>query len=116
MPDDVPVVASMRLPDGRTFDYRTDWPHESAASLLDMWTEGNYSCDCNRSLFLNDQFRLALGGFDNDLGVPCLPCGETIALVAESERRGCARAGTVGLSHYRRSLRENTDGRTTAGR
>lgn len=38
-----------------------------------MFTEGNYSCDCNRSMFIRQQF-----GED---AVPELPCGDTIELL-----------------------------------
>ena len=38
-----------------------------------MFTEGNYSCDCNRSLFIRQQF--------GDDSIPELPCGNTIELL-----------------------------------
>lgn len=38
-----------------------------------MFTEGNYSCDCNRSLFIRQQY-----GGD---AIPELPCGDTIELL-----------------------------------
>lgn len=40
------------------------WPY--------IWTDGNYSCDCNRSLFIRQQITL---------DVPELGCGDTIALI-----------------------------------
>jgi hypothetical protein len=33
-------------------DVDTDWP--ASAAIIYQYTEGNYSCDCNRSLFLYD--------------------------------------------------------------
>lgn len=39
-----------------------------------MYTEGNYDCDCNRSIFLDEYC-------DVDTGPDPLPCGETIKLV-----------------------------------
>lgn len=47
-----------------------DYPEDAA---IWMFTEGNYSCDCNRSLFIRQQF-----GED---AVPELPCGDTIELL-----------------------------------
>jgi hypothetical protein len=38
-----------------------------------QWRDGNYSCDCNRSDFIQDQC---------DGSFPDLPCGETIVLVS----------------------------------
>jgi len=40
------------------------------------WTEGNYSCDCNRSLFIKRQC---------DPDFPKMECGETIELVSLEE-------------------------------
>lgn len=47
-----------------------DYPGDAA---IWMFTEGNYSCDCNRSLFIRRQF-------GND-AIPELPCGDTIELL-----------------------------------
>jgi hypothetical protein len=47
-----------------------DYPEDAA---IWMFTEGNYSCDCNRSLFIRRQF-----GED---AIPELPCGDTIKLL-----------------------------------
>lgn len=44
---------------------------ESAAEY--MWRDGNYGCDCNRSLFI-------ARNCDEDF--PEMPCGETIELVS----------------------------------
>lgn len=42
-----------------------NWPDEQL--MLFQWTENNYSCDCNRSIFL---------------GLPERPCGDTIQLIS----------------------------------
>lgn len=47
-----------------------DYPEDAA---IWMFTEGNYSCDCNRSLFIRRQF-----GED---AIPELSCGDTIELL-----------------------------------
>lgn len=36
-----------------------------------MWTDGNYSCDCNRSIFMNEA----------DPTIPLLECGSQIQLL-----------------------------------
>lgn len=67
------TVASMtmRMPNGFTFDYKHDFGYAfdpEAAHF--MWHDGNYSCDCNKSLFLID------AGHDIDV----MDCGHTIIL------------------------------------
>lgn len=61
----------MHLNDGRIFDYKYDfgfgYPKDSAEF---MFHEGNYSCDCNRSLLLNQE------GHD----VEEMECGESIKI------------------------------------
>ncbi len=47
-----------------------DWTEEGADY---MWSEGNFSCDCNRRLFIARQT-------DPD-GDSHFPCGETVELV-----------------------------------
>ena len=63
--------ATLKLPDGRTHnithDFGYGYPVESAEF---MFEEGNYSCDCNKSLFLQEQ------GFDIDEQ----PCGDEITI------------------------------------
>jgi hypothetical protein len=46
-----------------------DWDWPASAAIIYQYTEGNYSCDCNRSLFL----------YDREKG-KVKPCGETIRL------------------------------------
>ena len=79
----LPVVARFLLPDGRVFDHHTDVDARAAARHEGWWTEGNGSCDCHRSLGLNREYGLALGEPDED-DEPCLPCGDTIHLLALS--------------------------------
>lgn len=53
-----------------TTDYGRGYP-ESAARYV--WESGNYSCDCNRSLFIREQC---------DPSFPDMGCGEEIELVS----------------------------------
>jgi hypothetical protein len=78
----VPVVARLRLPDGRLFDCHSTVESQHADTQESWWTEGNGACDCNRSLELNRAHGLKLGIPDDDDEVPCLPCGNTIMLVS----------------------------------
>ena len=52
------------------FNFKKDYPQDAA---IWMFTEGNYACDCNRSLFIQQEF-----GED---AIPELPCGDTIELL-----------------------------------
>ena len=36
----------------RDFTYCDDFDYESLGDLLFIWIEGNYSCDCNRHIFM----------------------------------------------------------------
>ena len=71
------TVAHLTLqhPDGRlvplTYDFGYGYPAESARF---MWYEGNYSCDCNKLLFM----ARALGEPEPDDP----PCGDTIPIVS----------------------------------
>ena len=47
-------------------------PDEAWRLCQYMWEDGNYGCDCNRSLFAQRY------GWD----IPELPCGDTIELVS----------------------------------
>lgn len=79
-----PVIARLRLPDGREFDYHSECEEQYLDSQEFWWTEGNAGCDCNRSLFLNKEYQLGLGA-NNDPeseSTDCLPCGDTIQLVS----------------------------------
>ena len=66
-------TATLKLPDGRTHNithnFGYGYPVESAEF---MFEEGNYSCDCNKSLFLQEQ------GFDIDEQ----PCGDEIEILS----------------------------------
>lgn len=59
------------MPDGRelpyAYDFGHDYPEDSARF---MFTDGNYSCDCNRSLFLAKFYE----------GVEEMDCGDTIQM------------------------------------
>lgn len=79
----LPVVARLRLPDGRELDCHSDVNEQHADGQWYWWTEGNGGCDCNRSLFLNREYGLGLGEKNKeDDDVPNLPCGDTIELLS----------------------------------
>ena len=67
------IVAILETPDGKRHTVTDDWDFPTTDGIEHMWNEGNYSCDCNRRLFIE---RLRNGGFDGET-----PCGETIKLV-----------------------------------
>lgn len=65
---------------GREGRYAHEWS-SGIASLLWLWTEGNFACDCNRSIFL-------LGRDVSDT-LPCNggePTIELVELVVDGER------------------------------
>ena len=69
------VVAVLRhRKTGRQGRYEHDWPDSSGLrGVLWLWTEGNYACDCNRSIFLL--------GRDLDNTLSCNSDDPTIELV-----------------------------------
>lgn len=77
----LPVVARLRLPDGREFDCHTDCLDQYADGQLFWWTDGNGACDCNRSTYLNREHNLGLVSPELE---GCLECGDTITLVSLS--------------------------------
>lgn len=74
------LVAEIHLPDGRRHllayeDYVVD-----AEVVRFIWFDGNWSCDCNRSLDLHRDGVLDLGfplGDDGEPDAPCSPAGST---------------------------------------
>ncbi len=71
-------VVRHRLPDGREYETVHDWTYDEPPSVegrLYMWTEGNWACDDNKSLFLMEQHPGC--GIEDEL-----PCGRTIGLVS----------------------------------
>ena len=46
------VVATMRTPEGKIFTNTSLTEHTD--HLKFFWTEGNFGCDCNRSIFAID--------------------------------------------------------------
>lgn len=69
------VVATLRNRlTGETLNYiDDDWEDDSEVSTVEfMWTEGNYSCDCNRSLFLYE--------WDDTRQLPCNEAKNEIVL------------------------------------
>lgn len=57
----------------KEFILRFNFEDYSEDDAIWMFTEGNYSCDCTRSLFIREQF--------GDTSIPELPCGDTIELL-----------------------------------
>ena len=80
----VPVVATLRAPDGRTFDIQMPVERAYARSQQFWWVDGNGACDCNRSLSIGHQHGGWLGAEpqeDDEHGEMSLPCGDTITLM-----------------------------------
>lgn len=70
-------VVTHRLPDGREMETRHLWngvDDWTAEGRVFMWTEGNWGCDDNKSLFIMEQH--------TNLGMSELPCGNAIKLVS----------------------------------
>lgn len=44
-----------------------------------IWREGNYSCDCNRLMFIDDEYDVVPGG--GLWSKESFPCGDTIELI-----------------------------------
>lgn len=62
---------TMQLQDGRAFSYEYDFGYAyDPESAHYMWHDGNYGCDCNRSLFLGRAGH----------AVEEMECGDTITL------------------------------------
>lgn len=51
------------------YDFEREYPIEAAHY---MFEDGNYSCDCNRSSFINSRYRTNIN--------PLSECGETIQM------------------------------------
>jgi hypothetical protein len=51
---------------GKTYKYETEMENITLENAKYMWTEGNFSCDCNKAMFL---------GIDDDMS-----CGEEIKI------------------------------------
>ncbi len=65
---------------GQQARYTHEWPGRVSGAVW-LWTEGNYSCDCNRSIFLL--------GRDLDNTLPCNggdPTIELVELLVDGER------------------------------
>jgi hypothetical protein len=80
----VTATATMRTPDGREFAHVTSVERRYAGNQEFLWTEGNWACDCNRSLFIGRDHGVWLGAApqeDDDDGEASLSCGDTITLV-----------------------------------
>lgn len=73
----IPVVVRLKLPDGREFDvHKTTEPeYVESGSEYFWWTSGNASCDCNKVIFIDDEY-------NTDLDREDYPCGDTIELLS----------------------------------
>lgn len=80
------LTVHIKHPDGRVATHecsawaKSDFPtiEDVVAAMHYQWTEGNYSCDCNRSLF----FHFSVDGGPIDSGDR--PCGDTYKVVHPS--------------------------------
>jgi len=41
---------------GETKDYQEKYDWEEEHSMLYQWFDGNYSCDCNRAIFMKGEY------------------------------------------------------------
>jgi hypothetical protein len=91
------VVAELEYEGKRYTVTRDNWGDDTEENhVWYMWMQGNYSCDCNRLLFM---------GLDVDIDNP--PCGDTVRLLsltldgkdllAPTTRERLAEIGLVGL-------------------
>jgi hypothetical protein len=73
---------TLRLPDGREASFRHGYGYGYPQHSVEfMWREGNYSCDCNKRLFLARE--CGIGSEDDPV-----ECGDTIELVALEVTKG----------------------------
>lgn len=74
------AVVTLRLPDGRVGMFEMEFGYGYPRSSVHyMWREGNYSCDCNKRLYLARECGIDPQYDDGDMENPC---GDTIALVS----------------------------------
>jgi len=69
------LVVTLRY-QGRDFTVRDEFLtlHMELRGALHLWEDGNWSCDCNRSMMIREQC---------DPTFPELPCGDTIEIVGK---------------------------------
>lgn len=68
------ALVTLKTPDGK--EYKLEWDHGygcQPSNARYLWEDGNYSCDCNRSMFLHEKYPEIL---ETDR------CSETIELVS----------------------------------
>src|SRR5436190_1030232 len=72
--------------DGTDYTYEQEWREddtveETTRNVYYMYTDGNYGCDCNRSLFIDRYCDDAPDKWPNvDDDGDCMKCGRTIEL------------------------------------
>ncbi len=65
------TIAKMKMVyNGKTYDYEEDFGFYPKSTAHFMFHDGNYACDCNRSLFLSRKY-----------GVETKDCGDEIELI-----------------------------------
>lgn len=78
------ALVSLRLPDGREGSFEMDFGYGYPVhSVHFMWEEGNYSCDCNKRLYLARECGIDPENEDLDI----VMCGDTIELVSLAVRQ-----------------------------
>ena len=58
--------------EGKNYEYTDKLEYENYEHAEFMYTDGNWGCDCNRSIFINDHV---------DDEFPIMVCGDKIKLV-----------------------------------
>lgn len=78
-------VTAVLVHEGTVYAIEQEWDesggtHEDSG-IYYQWTDGNYGCDCNRLLFIAEQYGVEVPENPNDsYGFP--PCGHSIELKA----------------------------------
>lgn len=72
--------------DGVEYEFEDEWNSYTGGDLAEavefQWTEGNYSCDCNRSLFINRHCDNAPESWPDENEDGYMKCGDRIELVS----------------------------------
>jgi len=67
------ALRNVETGESRLYEEVFDWSEES--QMLFQWTQGNYSCDCNRGLFLynwDDAKEVECSGHDNTIALDAI--------------------------------------------
>lgn len=78
------AVATLRWKGADYVVHRPAWPNPQFPEYEEyIWVDGNWSCDCNRLMFLEEEYGV-LGlpdGFNYFAKDTPFPCGDTIELI-----------------------------------